>query len=151
MGEWRYSSTILDLGTRWRWVVSSMSLPLYPWRNSPWYPLDRRPRGLQSHSVCCGEKENLLSLLGVEPWPSSLQPATIPTELVIVFTEWMTHLALIFVIIRCTGLRSWEWQTYSETHHQFCKKKKMECEYMSYDKKNVYSGRPLLWSLRDTS
>jgi hypothetical protein len=22
MGEWRYSSTILDLGTRWRWVAS---------------------------------------------------------------------------------------------------------------------------------
>jgi hypothetical protein len=31
MGEWRYSSTILDLGTRWRWVVSFMPWPLYPW------------------------------------------------------------------------------------------------------------------------
>jgi hypothetical protein len=29
MGEWRYSSTILDLGTRWRWVASYMSRPLY--------------------------------------------------------------------------------------------------------------------------
>jgi hypothetical protein len=30
MNEWRYSSIILDLGTRWRWVVSFTSLPLYP-------------------------------------------------------------------------------------------------------------------------
>jgi hypothetical protein len=30
MGEWRYSSTILDPGTRWRWVVSSTSRPFYP-------------------------------------------------------------------------------------------------------------------------
>jgi hypothetical protein len=30
MGEWRYSSTFLDLGTRWRWVVSFTHLPLYP-------------------------------------------------------------------------------------------------------------------------
>jgi hypothetical protein len=26
MGDWRYSSTILNLGTRWRWVVSFMLL-----------------------------------------------------------------------------------------------------------------------------
>jgi hypothetical protein len=29
-GEWRYSSTFLDLDTRWRWVVSFTPLPLYP-------------------------------------------------------------------------------------------------------------------------
>jgi hypothetical protein len=29
MGEWRYGSTILDLGTRWRWVVSFTPRPLY--------------------------------------------------------------------------------------------------------------------------
>jgi hypothetical protein len=29
MGEWRYSSTILDLGTSWRWVVSFTPWPLY--------------------------------------------------------------------------------------------------------------------------
>jgi hypothetical protein len=31
-GEWRCSSTILDLGTRWRWVLSFTSWPLYPQR-----------------------------------------------------------------------------------------------------------------------
>jgi hypothetical protein len=34
-GEWRYSSTILDLGTRWRWVVSFPPLPLYPAERAP--------------------------------------------------------------------------------------------------------------------
>jgi hypothetical protein len=35
MGEWRYSSTILDLGTRWKCVVSIKTRPLYPREKSP--------------------------------------------------------------------------------------------------------------------
>jgi hypothetical protein len=35
MGGWRYSFTILDLGTRWRWVVSFPPLPLYSRGNRP--------------------------------------------------------------------------------------------------------------------
>jgi hypothetical protein len=35
MGQWIYSSTILDLGTRWRWLVSFMPLPLWPRGKSP--------------------------------------------------------------------------------------------------------------------
>jgi hypothetical protein len=38
MGEWRYSSTILNLGTRWNFTP----LPLYSRENSPRYPLYRR-------------------------------------------------------------------------------------------------------------
>jgi hypothetical protein len=30
MGEWMYRSTILDLGTSWRWVVCFTPWPLYP-------------------------------------------------------------------------------------------------------------------------
>jgi hypothetical protein len=29
MGEWKYSSIILDLGSGWEWVVSFTHLPLY--------------------------------------------------------------------------------------------------------------------------
>jgi hypothetical protein len=29
--HWKYRSIILDHGTIWRWVVSIMSRPLYPW------------------------------------------------------------------------------------------------------------------------
>jgi hypothetical protein len=70
MGEWRYSSTFLDLGTRWRWVVSFTSLPLYPRGYRPRYPLDRRLGGPQSQSGLCGEEKNL-TLPGIEPGRSS--------------------------------------------------------------------------------
>jgi hypothetical protein len=39
---------ILDLGTRWRWVVSFTPWPIYPQGKKPWYPLDRRLGGPQS-------------------------------------------------------------------------------------------------------
>jgi len=41
-------STHLDLGTRWKWVVSFTPRPLYPCRKSPRYPLDRRLGGPES-------------------------------------------------------------------------------------------------------
>jgi hypothetical protein len=33
---------ILDLGTKWMWVVSFTPRPLYPQGKSPWHPSDRR-------------------------------------------------------------------------------------------------------------
>jgi hypothetical protein len=79
--EWRYSSTILDLGTKWRWVVSFTSPPLYPRGKRPWYPLDKRPGGQQSQSGRCGVGKNVLSLPEIEPRSSSPYPVAIPTEL----------------------------------------------------------------------
>jgi hypothetical protein len=67
IGEWRYSSTILDLDIRSRWVVSFTPRPLYSRGKSPWYPLDRRLGGPQSWSVPCGVEINLLPLPGIEP------------------------------------------------------------------------------------
>jgi hypothetical protein len=49
---------ILDLGIRWRWVVSFTHRPLYPQGKSRWYPLDRRLGGPQSRSGCGGEQIN---------------------------------------------------------------------------------------------
>jgi len=46
----------LNLGTRWRWVVSFTAQPLYPQIKSPWYPLDRRLGKPQNQSKC-GAKE----------------------------------------------------------------------------------------------
>jgi hypothetical protein len=57
MGDWRYSSTVLDLSTRWRWVVSFTPQLLYPLGKSPWYPSDRRVGDPQSRSGCCGEEK----------------------------------------------------------------------------------------------
>jgi hypothetical protein len=58
--EWRYSSTILDLCARWRWVVSFMPRPLH-----------RRLDGPQNRSWRCGVKKNLFPLPEIEPRPSS--------------------------------------------------------------------------------
>jgi hypothetical protein len=41
-GEWMNSSTILDLSTRWRWVVSFTLRQLYLREKISRYPLDRR-------------------------------------------------------------------------------------------------------------
>jgi hypothetical protein len=47
MREWSYSSIILDLGTRWMWVVSFTPQPLYLHSRYYW---DRRVGGPQSQS-----------------------------------------------------------------------------------------------------
>jgi hypothetical protein len=57
----------LDLGTRWRGVVSSTTRPLYSQEKSPWYPLDRRMGGSQSRSGRGGEEKNSYPLPGLEP------------------------------------------------------------------------------------
>jgi hypothetical protein len=64
---------ILDLGTRWRWVVSFTPRPLYPQGNSPCYLLDRRLSGPQNRSGR-GEEKNSQPPPGIEPlepWSSS--------------------------------------------------------------------------------
>jgi hypothetical protein len=50
----------IDLGTRWRRVVSFTPRPLYPQGKSPWYPLDRRLSGPQNRSGRGGEEKNAL-------------------------------------------------------------------------------------------
>jgi hypothetical protein len=56
MGEWRYRS-ILDLGTRWRLVVSFTLRSLYPQGESLWYPLDMRLGGPQRRSGLSREEK----------------------------------------------------------------------------------------------
>jgi hypothetical protein len=40
-----------DLGSRWRWVVSCTSRPLYSQGKSPLYPLDRRLHNEELHNL----------------------------------------------------------------------------------------------------
>jgi hypothetical protein len=61
-GSGGIDSRILDLGTRWRWVVS-----FTPQGKSPWYLLDRRLGGSQSRSGRSGEEKNSEPLPGLEP------------------------------------------------------------------------------------
>jgi hypothetical protein len=58
MVEWRYSSTILDLGTKWGYVVSFSPRPLYRGGKALWYVLSRRLGEPQSQSGRCGQKKN---------------------------------------------------------------------------------------------
>jgi hypothetical protein len=69
MGEWRYSSIILEIGSRWRWVVSFRSRPFYLREKIPRYPFNRRLGGPQSRSGLCGEEKSL-ALPGCEPGPT---------------------------------------------------------------------------------
>jgi hypothetical protein len=75
MGEWRYSSTILDLGTRWRWVVSYTPRPLYPEEILPgthWIGGWVGPRA----GLDVVEKRKILALSGFEPRRSCPLPVT---------------------------------------------------------------------------
>jgi hypothetical protein len=58
---------ILDLGTRWRCVISFMPQLLYYQGKSPWYPMDRRLGKPQNWSGHSGEEKNSQPLLGLEP------------------------------------------------------------------------------------
>jgi hypothetical protein len=63
MGEWRYISTVLNLGTVQRLMVIFTPLPLYPGGKSPSYSLG----GPQSRAGYYGEEKNMLPLPGIEP------------------------------------------------------------------------------------
>jgi hypothetical protein len=57
---------ILDLGTRWRWVVSFTPRPLCPQKKSPSYPLEW-VGGPQSRSGSGDEEKNSQPLPELEP------------------------------------------------------------------------------------
>jgi len=61
-GNGAISPHILDIGTRWRRVVS-----FTPQGKGPCYPLDRSLGGPQSWPGCGGEEKNSQSLPGPEP------------------------------------------------------------------------------------
>jgi hypothetical protein len=67
LGSGGIAPRILDLGTRWRWMVSFTPRPLYSQGNSSWCPLDRGLGGFQSRSRGGGEEKNFQPLPGLEP------------------------------------------------------------------------------------
>jgi hypothetical protein len=74
--EWKHSSTILDIGTRWRRVVRIRPRLLYRGVRDNWYPFDRRlvrPQGLFGR---CTEQKNLLPL----PWIVLGRPGRSPPQ-----------------------------------------------------------------------
>jgi hypothetical protein len=71
VGEWRHSSTILDLSTWWRWIVRFTPRPLYPGEippSSQWIGGWVGPRA----GLNAVEKRKILPLPEIETQPSSL-------------------------------------------------------------------------------
>jgi hypothetical protein len=58
-GEWSYSSTVFDLGTRWKRILSFTPWPLCLRGDNTWHILDKRLGEFQSRSACCGGATNL--------------------------------------------------------------------------------------------
>jgi hypothetical protein len=66
-GSGSVAPLIIDLGTRWSWMVSFRSRPLDRQGKSPWYPLNKELGGPQNRSGRGGEDKNSQSVLGLEP------------------------------------------------------------------------------------
>jgi hypothetical protein len=96
--------SILDFGTRWRWVVTFKLRPLYSQGKSLRYPLDRRLGGPQSRSGHGGEKRNSQPPPEIEPQNPD-RPArslvTIPTELSrLFFITMLVRLTMTWSVLR---------------------------------------------------
>jgi hypothetical protein len=84
IAELRYISTILDLGTKWKRVVSFKPRPLYRRGDIPRYPLYRRLGGTQNRYGSCGVEKNIFPPAGnrtpvVQPVARSYNDWDIPT------------------------------------------------------------------------
>jgi hypothetical protein len=100
MGEWRYSSTILDLGTRWRLIVSFMTRPFYLQGNTPPPPVpigQENGWDLEPGWTLCG-KENLAP---VEIGTLAIQPV------VRRYTDWVIPAAILLVMQQYLFCREW--------------------------------------------
>ena len=57
---------LLNFGTRWRWAVGFMHVPLYPRGKYQWYPCIKRLADSPSRSGHFGEENSLFSLPEIE-------------------------------------------------------------------------------------
>jgi hypothetical protein len=84
LGNGGIAPRILDLGSRWRWVISFTPRPLHSQGKSLRYPLHRSLGGPQSRSGSDGEEKNSQPPTGIETQElrcTAHSLVTIPTEL----------------------------------------------------------------------
>jgi hypothetical protein len=88
-------------------VVSFTPLPLYPQGKSPWYPLDRRLGGPQSHSGGGGEEKNSQPPPEIEP-QNPYHPACSPALYRLSYDVSHTYLIPILILFShlCVALPS---------------------------------------------
>jgi hypothetical protein len=101
-GERKCSSTVLDLRTRWRWVVSFMPRPLHSRGNEPQYPLDTRLGGLQGRSESWGVQKNSCSCWNRTP---AVKPLPLRyTALLCHISDYYYFFIIIIAIFPVTGV-----------------------------------------------
>jgi hypothetical protein len=107
MVEWRYTTCVLHLDTRWRQVISFLPRPMYPWEKGASYPFDRRLDGPHSWSGC-GAKEKKIPAIA-RKWTLVVQSmaVTILTKL-----PWLSSHPLKASVIIPIILQRWKqyWQ-----------------------------------------
>jgi hypothetical protein len=126
---------ILDLGTRWRWMVSFTHRPLNPQGKIPWYPLDRRLGGTQSWSGRGVEEKNSQPLAGTR---TPNHPAC-TTELSRFLHEKRKMKGMLFVGgegrggegVQCYCPRNW-WVSRYLLKYKFIRLKYLDEEMKSY-------------------
>lgn len=65
------TSLILNLRSRWKWVVRLTPRPLYLLGKNTLFRLSRRMSGPKSRCLCFGERKTFMSMLGSEPGSQS--------------------------------------------------------------------------------
>jgi hypothetical protein len=100
---------ILDLGTRWRWVVSFTPPPLYPQGKSPWYPLDTRLGGPRTVLDAVVKRKIPSPRREWNPRTPILQPATQR------YTDWAIEKAIETQPVKLLSGPRFEAETYRTT------------------------------------
>jgi hypothetical protein len=95
-GEWMYSSSILNLSTRW-WAISFTPRPLYTEGKSLRYPLDRRLGGPQNLSGRCGEEKNPLLYQESNPGRAARS-----------YTDWAIPVPKCYIVIALMHIKQTE-------------------------------------------
>jgi len=103
-GSGGIDSLILNLGTRWRRLVSFTARPLYSRGRSPRYPLDSRLYGPKSRTGCGGEEKNPYPCRKSNPGRPARSLVTILTEVPRVFTNKNVITKVILLFLRFSVL-----------------------------------------------
>jgi hypothetical protein len=125
VGEWKYSSTILDSGTRWKWVFRLTGQPLYFWGQNPRYPQGRMLGGSHSRSGRCGGEKNITiarnRTRAVQHVARRYTDWAIPAQVLIVNTDKLFYYfkpsSGIFYCRKKTSLTTAIYNTNAHTYH----------------------------------
>jgi hypothetical protein len=140
MGKWRCSAIILDLDTRWRWMVNFMPLLLYSSGENLQYPLNRRLGGPQSQSGGCREKEKFLA-------PTRNQTLAIH-PLAHHYTDWaiMAEGRLIETYSKKGEWGRWKFACQEPTFFKLTTNKKYKKAKVCWKPASIISSYSILWS-----